>query len=237
VKNYIKISIFLFLILALSTVTATADSISLSDTTLQEWFNGNGFGYIDAADDQMSMPQGWTLTSGSTASNMTLYLEDPSENIAFGVYSLTGGELAEVFNPADTPKAAALVSFLGDVMVMQWLDSGGSIIPEVQSYDFTGQSFGFYIATGGYGNSGDGYTKILYSDSDKNGGEAALLAFNADSGSYFFAGDIDGDSDFSDIITHAESIKPTPEPTTMLLLGIGLAGFGAFGRKKLRNKT
>ena len=63
--------------------------------------------------------------------------------------------------------------------------------------------------------------------------DIALLAYRADDGSYIFAGDLDKSREFANIVTHAESIKPVPEPATMILFGLGLLGVAGVGRKKL----
>jgi hypothetical protein len=238
-----KLMVFLCAIALVFTVAgnALATPITLSDSSLQSYFNTTNW-ELDAVDDQMGMPEGWTLTNGSFGSMMTFYHEDFTEDIAFGIYSLTGEEFAEVFDGGDTPVASAAVGFDGEAVVTQWYNAGGMMINQ-KTYSFTGQSFGFYIATGTYGE----YTNTIYSDSnlnDLNGNgtygeddDIGLLVYNAAPGSYIFAGDMDNDRDFSDIVTQAESITPVPEPSTVMLVGTGLLGMIAFGRKRFNKKA
>ncbi len=217
---------------------AYAIPVSLSGDSLQTFFNTESWG-LNATTDQMAMPSAWTLTTGSQGSDITLYKD--SSNIAFGVYSMYN-ELAEVFDGNDTPVAAAILSFTGsNALTVQWLDNSNLSLGS-STYQFTGSSFGFYIATGTYGN----YTSIYYSDPTKNDinnnnitgedADVALLAYNIAPGAYVFAGDIDNDRDFSDIVTHAESIAPVPEPATIILFGTGLIGFAGTMRRKMKKK-
>ena len=59
----------------------------------------------------------------------------------------------------------------------------------------------------------------------------ALLLYNPSPGQYVFAGDIDGDQNYSDLVSQGESIAPIPEPVTLLLLGTGLIGVAGVRRK------
>jgi hypothetical protein len=178
---------------------------------------------------------------------MTLWSEGIAGlDTAFGIYSNAGGELAEIFDTVDTDVAAAVLSFSNDLSITMQTQNAGpgnsGYVPEVNSFSFTGTTFGFYIAEGTYGT----YSNVLYSDPTLNNGDVSLLIYNPSPGQYVFAGDIDGNQNFSDIVTQAESVNsifiqpdliddavPTPEPATMFLMASGLIGLAGF-RKKCR---
>jgi hypothetical protein len=207
-------------------------AVPITGTSLQDVFDSKAWG-LDADDDQMAMHKGWKLTNASGASNMVFYHEH-IQDMAFGIYSIAGLQEATVFEAGDTPSAKATVSFdAGTVIIVQYWNADGLSIEHTSSV-FTGQRFGFWIADG---------TNKYYSDANRNDidgdtifgeqDDIALLVYNADPGSYVFAGDINGNKDFADIVTQVESITPAPEPASMILLGIGLICLAGIIRKKI----
>ncbi len=217
-------------------MSGSAMAIALSDSNLQDFFTTKGWN-IDAANDQMENVAGWALTTGSTAVGSSFWLENPNDYI-FGLYSTTGMEQVTIFDALDTPVASATVTFAGsNALVVQTLDAGGFLV-DVDVYDFSGTTFGFFAED----TDTTIYSDKFLNDLDNDGvygedDDIGMLVYNADPGSYLFASDMDGSRSFSNMVTQAESMKPIPEPATMLLFGAGLITLAGINRKKDQKKA
>ena len=218
-------------VLAVFLVTGSSWAVAITDPALQNFFDDPDQNWgLDANTDQVDNDY-FTLTNASGASNMMLYHD--TAHYAFGIYD-GSGNYAEVFAQGNTSVAAAIVSF-EDGLIIQWKDGDGNLSPKT-TFAFSGSTFGFYFADGDYVDYIKDITNsIIHTDEDLNGGAEKLLCYEADPGSFVFAGDLDGNGDYFDIVTQAESIKaaPVPEPATILLLGSGLLGLAGISRKKI----
>lgn len=208
-----------------ASLQAVLNSITIAPTA--------GVSSVNVNTDQVASDAYWSQGgAGGTISTIVIEIAGWKDVNSFGVFS--GNNMVQIFAGSANQGTQATMSILADGSVL--LNSADTGV------DFAGNLFGYYIGTP---------NGTFYSDMSKNADALDhMVAFQGKgidtiqiqpyapgvwSTNEFVLAFEDtkglGDWDYQDLVVIVESVQPVPEPSTLLLICLGLLGIGITKRK------
>jgi len=194
-------------------------------------------GTVDAISDQnpTGMWQHAALPGTGPFTTAPAMLVEYAGNAAsntFGIFSGTDSDAltsATIFTGAASSGSAALL-YWTDQHTLNILCSPG--VCGAGTYNIDAGRFGFFLG---------GVDGNMYTVDDLNpGGRAYALAYEDPTAPTTFVLAFEdlahGDFDYNDMVVRVESIKPIPEPGTLLLMGAGLLGLALWDRRRGKSR-